>query len=838
MTVRRFLSSLWLGLAYFAAAAFAVALTRFEGGVAFIWLATSFLAANLMARPRHSWIAAIIPCAVASILVTGWWGLGWAMAGPFAAINMVEAVAAAWLFRRFADPRRPLGSLGWLMQFVASVGIVAPLIAALLAALAVSWTGLSPARTIVTFFAGHALGNLTFTPIALLLTRGNRQALVRDMRRRDTVEIIALLMLVMGTCAWVFGQQDLPLLFLPAFPIILVAFRVGRVGVALSIALLALIGGIVSASGSGPIRLVDATFGQQMQFFQFYLAATVLTLLPVAADLENRARLHRKMRESEAGYRMIAEYSSDLIFSLKVDGTIRYVSPSCRQMGYAPEQLIGRNCASLIAPGHLGAASEAHLRSLGMGGETNRFEYLAVMASGEHRWAETHARLIVDDDGHPDGILSIVRDIHDQKLVELKLSEAALVDSLTGLGNRLAYRNTVERRDPQAGDIGACVAMLDIDHFKMVNDRYGHDAGDVVLQGFADVARRIVREGDMVARLGGEEFAIFFPDTALAQALAICDRLRSELGATIFRAGTNAIAVTVSGGVAQLGEDGIDAGAQNCRHGAVPRQAGRAEPAGTGRLSPFMDAGAQPGVRMIASCEVEADAQSLGLGGAGQDLVTQEAFPQQQQSGLRVDGDEWAQRFGGVLAAGRRGHHHRQARILEANRARAGRGLDIERSGQDAVRVDVRAVMPAGLQEVDPQAVELWLTVPRQIFGESGGVAGEQSPQIGERRIAARQIVKRGVAGIAPVAMVAAPPDPGAIVGGEAADRMRQFVEQISLVEHGFVKRCGEQAAHCLSFPPSPAIGQGRADFSGGRPFARGRAGCARCAGGVRGSNG
>lgn len=547
-----------LGLCYFAAAGLAVALTRFDGGVAFIWLATSILAADLMSRPPRQWVASIVPCAIASALVTGTWGLGWAMALPFTITNMTEAVLAAWLFRQFADPHRPLGSLGWLLHFVASLGVVAPLVAGLMAAGAVSTIGLPPMATFVTFATGHALGNLTFTPIALLLTRRNRTALVRDTRRRDAVETVALLMLVIGTTAWVFGQADLPLLFLPALPMILVAFRVGRGGVALSIALLAAIGGFATASGNGPIHLLDAPFGQQMHFFQFYLAATVLTLLPVTADLENRARLHRTLHESEAGYRLIAEHSSDIILSLKIDGTIRYASPSCRQLGYEPNQLIGRNAATLIAPEHLDEASAAHRRSLALGHETNRFEYLALTASGEKRWAETHARLIVDDEGRPDGILSIVRDVHAQKAIELRLSDAALVDSLTGLSNRLAYHEAIARGQLAGGEVGACVAMLDIDHFKAVNDRYGHEAGDIVLRGFAEVAKRVVREGDLVARIGGEEFAFFFPETTLPQALAVCDRLRSELGSTVFRADHHAIAVTVSGGVAELGPEGID----------------------------------------------------------------------------------------------------------------------------------------------------------------------------------------------------------------------------------------------------------------------------------------
>ncbi len=553
------LSGATVGGLYFVAALGAVLLTRFEGGVAFLWLACSILIADLIERPRRQWLWSIVPCAIAGFLVTGLFGLGWAMAIPFALANTVEAMLAAWLFRRFADSRQPLGSLDWLLRLVVSVGIAGPAIAGLIAATSATFIGLPFGGTLMTFFLGHALGNLTFTPLAILLSRRNRGQTLTELMRRDKVELVALLLLAVAIFAVVFFQESLPILFLPILPLILIAFRIGKGGVAIGIALLAVVGGWATASGHGPVHLIDAPFGRQMQFFQFYLAVTVLALLPITAELANRGRLHRKLRESETGFRLIAEHSSDVIFNLKVDGTIRYASPSCRQFGFTPGELIGRNCAALIDRDHLDAAAIAHRRSLELGGETNRFEYLAVTASGERRWAETHARLIVDDDGHPDGILSIVRDIHDQKLTGLKWSEAALVDSLTGLSNRLAYREAVERRGPSSAGVGACVAMLDIDHFKAVNDRFGHDAGDIVLKGFATVARKIVREGDLVARLGGEEFAIFFPETTLPQALAICDRLRSELGSTPFRAGHHVIAVTVSGGVAELGPDGIDA---------------------------------------------------------------------------------------------------------------------------------------------------------------------------------------------------------------------------------------------------------------------------------------
>ncbi len=130
----------------------------------------------------------------------------------------------------------------------------------------------------------------------------------------------------------------------------------------------------------------------------------------------------------------------------------------------------------------------------------------------------------------------------------------------------------------------------------------------------------------------------------------------------------------------------------------------------------------------------------------------------------------------GASAARRRGHHQRQARILEADGARAGRHLDVESAGNDAVRVDVSTMMSTVFQQIDPQAVEprLAAEIERAILGERGGVAGQQFGEVGESRVALRQIVERGIAGVAGIAMVAAPALPGAIVLGERADRMRR----------------------------------------------------------------
>jgi diguanylate cyclase (GGDEF)-like protein/PAS domain S-box-containing protein len=410
------------------------------------------------------------------------------------------------------------------------------------------------------FYAGHALGNLTFTPLALLIVRGNVGKTLKDATRRDTLETVTLLALVVVVSMYVFLQANLPLLFVPVLPIILMTFRLGRGGAAVAIALLALIGGGATLAGVGPIELIDSDFASQMQFFQFYLAATVLTVLPVAADLENRRRLHRDLRVSEERYRLLAEHSTDIILQLDRQGRIRFVSPSIRQLGgHDPLKLVGRSSLILIAPEHLKRVRHDHAATIAAAGRTHTYEYLALTGDGSKRWFESHGRAIFDEWGAVESVLSIARDISARKAVERRLTSDALTDALTGLPNRRALDSTVALRPPGAiEDARDCIAVLDLDHFKVINDSFGHSVGDRVLRDFAKLARRMIRESDMIARIGGEEFAIFFPDTPIDQALAVCDRLRVEMANTDFRAGSATVRITVSGGVGRIGPEGFE----------------------------------------------------------------------------------------------------------------------------------------------------------------------------------------------------------------------------------------------------------------------------------------
>lgn len=126
------------------------------------------------------------------------------------------------------------------------------------------------------------------------------------------------------------------------------------------------------------------------------------------------------------------------------------------------------------------------------------------------------------------------------------------LDSLTGLANRREFEQRLaEERRGRRGDRPLCLAMLDLDHFKRVNDRFGHAVGDEVLRQLGAILQRQCRVADIVSRHGGEEFALALPDTALEEGLAICERIRRAAAGHDWSRLQPGLQVTISAGVVQ-----------------------------------------------------------------------------------------------------------------------------------------------------------------------------------------------------------------------------------------------------------------------------------------------
>ena len=144
------------------------------------------------------------------------------------------------------------------------------------------------------------------------------------------------------------------------------------------------------------------------------------------------------------------------------------------------------------------------------------------------------------------------------KLVEQSLSRLAYTDPLTGVGNRRWFLDVAAYEVLRAVRYGQplAVMMVDLDHFKSINDRYGHAAGDDVLAGFARIAAGVLRESDIMGRLGGEEFAVLLPNATREGACALAERLLGQVRAQAVQTAGASVRFTVSIGVAVLGRHG------------------------------------------------------------------------------------------------------------------------------------------------------------------------------------------------------------------------------------------------------------------------------------------
>ena len=179
------------------------------------------------------------------------------------------------------------------------------------------------------------------------------------------------------------------------------------------------------------------------------------------------------------------------------------------------------------------------------------------LASGEVRDVEVHLSPI--ESGGRTLLFCIVHDVTARLKAEGELVTLAQIDMLTGLPNRRHFLENAERelsRTLRYGG-GLSVLMMDIDHFKKVNDTYGHHAGDLVLQAVGRLFSEALRDADFVGRMGGEEFAVILPQTGAPAALEVAERLRHRIEmAKIPRPEGKPLQVTLSLGLTTL--DGAD----------------------------------------------------------------------------------------------------------------------------------------------------------------------------------------------------------------------------------------------------------------------------------------
>jgi len=310
---------------------------------------------------------------------------------------------------------------------------------------------------------------------------------------------------------------------------------------------------MVRAHGEARVECLLRTAGGELRWFA--VRGTLLDaeqprgeLIWTMVDTTERRKAEEALATARAHLLEVIQHVPGGILVQNTSGEVVVANQELRELlelGAPVDEIVGLNEAGLgrlMTPEMLALWSAAPVGSSMCelhDGRTLRFKLIPLRQRGEAI-----------------GRLWVVRDITERRRHEQNLEQLAATDVLTGLANRRAFMARLEAELALASQGGppGMLMMLDLDHFKRVNDTYGHPAGDRVLVHLAQILRgHALRHGDLAGRLGGEEFAVLLPRTTAQEGAAVAERLRLELERSLIDSGEGrTIAITLSAGLAPL----------------------------------------------------------------------------------------------------------------------------------------------------------------------------------------------------------------------------------------------------------------------------------------------
>ncbi|MFI4975682.1 MAG: PAS domain S-box protein [Caulobacterales bacterium] len=451
------LRALATGLAAFVLAWLSLTLTSRTGGVAAIWPGNAVVLAIVVRSPRRSWPLIGLASLVGMTLANASVGRFWLPAIGLPLCNLAEIAICAIGLRWLVGPKPDLlrQRAFWIFAALALLG---SLTAALLASeMLGAFEHRDIARTLAVWTMADVLGLLMLTPALLGVTGEAIRRAVEPGRWWRSLGVLALLAAI--DCA-VFSQTRYPLAGLVWGGLLLVVFELEALGAAVGLVIMAAISIGFTLAGRGPAAAHGDRI-EQIIMLQASLVVAATISLAVSATLMQRRQFKDALTDSEARYRQLTERSSDIIMRSNSAGVIEYISPACRQLGYAPGEMIGREVMDFLHPDGR-AVAKSRTEDLFSGRplpDSVRRVYCVICKSGELMWLEGRASLVRDAAGTVVAAISHMRDVTERRAAEQAMAQSEaryrlLAENATDIIIRYDRKGVIEFASPAVRQLG------------------------------------------------------------------------------------------------------------------------------------------------------------------------------------------------------------------------------------------------------------------------------------------------------------------------------------------------------------------------------------------------
>ncbi|MES3008427.1 MAG: sensor domain-containing diguanylate cyclase [Pseudomonadota bacterium] len=279
----------------------------------------------------------------------------------------------------------------------------------------------------------------------------------------------------------------------------------------------------------------------------------IIGLCGVSTDITARKQLEQALAQKSNLLNIVLDNIEANIYMKDREGRYLYVNPRVSNLLETPlEKIVGRTDLELF-PGAIGDEFYRNDQKMFEAGTKLAIEESFIDKDGSTRYYWS-TKMPLQLPGQPEILFGFSTDVTEQHQLRIELERRANTDALTGIYNRLYFYQAAEQELLRSRRYGTAMSLLiiDIDHFKNVNDTYGHQVGDEVLRNMAQHCQSSVRDCDILARVGGEEFAVLMPETSAAAAMIMAERLCRSFEGLLLTKGPAPVSITISAGLSEF----------------------------------------------------------------------------------------------------------------------------------------------------------------------------------------------------------------------------------------------------------------------------------------------